>query len=264
MVALASDQAAEITDLRKSTGWQSLEHGLEGVLGADPQESPIEWNRHEDRRLGRWLVLHETKKYFWEIWNKDKRSEVTEHSSLQRARNWSRDRNAERCSGSFRVVNHCGRAFLGPKGELDGRELPRLDFDIEPAKFEPLEYRRLSEALEREVSQLLVEWDSPASQWRSAGADPGALPGEKIALLSTAVGAGNLEDALEQIRRNPHRRLRSETRWSPFGSAMPNLFMRDPLRHGRDWVPAIGGHICRRKSKRSVNSILMTRLRTVS
>ncbi len=243
VVALASDQAEEITDLRKFTKWQSFEHCLEGLLDEGPQESPIEWNRHEDRRLGRWLVLHETKKYFWEIWHKDKRSEITEHSSLQRARNWSRDRNADRCSGSFRVVNHCGRAFLGPKGEVDGRALPRLDFDIEPAKFEPLEYRRLSEALEREVSQLLVEWDSPASQWRSAGADPGALLAEKIAFLSTAVGAGNLEDALEQIRRNPHRRLRSETHWSSFGSAMPNLFLRDPLRHGRDWVPAIRGHL---------------------
>ena len=241
VVALASNQAEEITDLRKFTGWNSLDHGLVGVLDAGPKESPIEWHRNEDRRLGRWLVLHETKKYFWEIWNKDKRSEITEHSSLQRARNWSRDRNADRCSGSFRVVNHCGRAFLGPKGEVDGSAFPRLDFDIEPAKFDPAEYRILSEALEREVSQLLVEWDSPATQWRSAGAEPGALLAEKIAFLATAVGAGNLEDALEHIRHNPHRRLRSETRWSPFSSAMPNLFLRDPIRHGRDWVASTGG-----------------------
>jgi predicted component of viral defense system (DUF524 family) len=243
VVALASDQAEEITDLRESTRWKSLDHGLAGLLDSGSQESPIEWNRHEDRRLGRWLVLHETKKYFWEIWHKNPQSKITEHSSLQRAKNWSRDRNDNRCSGSFRVVNHCGRAFLGPKGELAGRGFPRLDFDIEPAKFNPSEYRFLSEALEREVSQLLVEWDSPSRQWRSAGADAGALLAEKIAFLSTAVGSGNLEDALEQIRRNPHRRLRSETRWSPFGSAMPNLFLRDPVRHGRDWLATTGGHL---------------------
>jgi hypothetical protein len=140
------------------------------------------------------------------------------------------------------VVNHCGRVFLGPKVGEDGRSLPRLDFDIEPVKFDPGEYRILSEALEREVSQILVEWDSPATQWRSAGADSGALLAE-IAFLTTAVGAGKLEDALEQIRRNPHRRLRSETRWSPFGSAMPNLFLRDPLRHGRDWMATCSGHL---------------------
>ena len=240
VVALASERAKEICDLKKHLGWVELTHGVKGVASGS-EEAPIEWHRTEDRRLGRWLVLHETKGYFWEIWKKNESSRIEEHSSLQRGRNWERDRNEDRCSGSFRVVNHCGRAFLGPKGSEDGRSLPRLDFDIEPAKFNPCEYRILSEALEREVSQILVEWDSPATQWRSVGADSGALLAEKIAFLTTAVGAGNLEDALEQIRRNPHRRLRSETRWTPFGSAMPNLFLRDPLRHGRDWTPTFGG-----------------------
>ena len=242
VVALASEKAKEICDLKKHPGWVELAHGVKGVACVS-EEAPIEWHRNEDRRLGRWLVLHETKGYFWEIWKKDEGSHIEEDSSLQRGRNWERDRNEDRCSGSFRVINHCGRAFLGPKGELDGRALPRLDFDIEPAKFNPGEYRILSEALEREVSQILVEWDSPATQWRSAGADSGALLAEKIAFLTTAVGAGKLEDALEQIRRNPHRRLRSETRWSPFGSAMPTLFLRDPLRHGRDWTATCSGHL---------------------
>lgn len=240
VVALASEKAKEIRDLKKYDWSLELTHGVKGVACVS-EEAPIEWYRSEDRRLGRWLVLHETKGYFWEIWNEGESSHIEEHSSLQRGRNWERDRNEDCCSGSFRVVNHCGRAFLGPKGSEDGRSLPRLDFDIEPAKFNPGEYRILSEALEREVGQILVEWDSPATQWRSAGADSGALLAEKIAFLTTAVGAGNLEDALEQIRRNPHRRLRSETRWSPFGSAMPNLFLRDPLRHGRDWTPTFGG-----------------------
>ena len=236
------EKAKEICDLKKHPGWVELAHGVKGVACVS-EEASIEWHRNEDRRLGRWLVLHETKGYFWEIWKKDESSHIEEDSSLQRGRNWERDRNEDRCSGSFRVVNHCGRAFLGPKGEVDGRALPRLDFDIEPAKFNPGEYRILSEALEREVSQILVEWDSPATQWRSAGADSGALLAEKIAFLTTAVGAGKLEDALEQIRRNPHRRLQSETRWSPFGSAMPNLFLRDPLRHGRDWTATCSGHL---------------------
>jgi predicted component of viral defense system (DUF524 family) len=242
VVALASERAKEIRDLKKFDSWVELTHGVKGVASGS-EEAPIEWHRTEDRRLGRWLVLHETKGYFWEIWKKDESSHIEEHSSLQRGRNWERDRNEDRCSGSFRVVNHCGRAFLGPKGGEDGCSLPRLDFDIEPAKFDPGEYRILSEALEREVSQILVEWDSPATQWRSAGADSGALLAEKIAFLTTAVGAGKLEDALEQIRRNPHRRLQSETRWSPFGSAMPNLFLRDPLRHGRDWTATCSGHL---------------------
>jgi predicted component of viral defense system (DUF524 family) len=242
VVALASERAKEIRDLKKFDSWVELTHGMKGVASGS-EEAPIEWHRTEDRRLGRWLVLHETKGYFWEIWKKNESSHIEEHSSLQRGRNWERDRNEDRCSGSFRVVNHCGRAFLGPKGGEDGRSLPRLDFDIEPAKFDPGEYRILSEALEREVSQILVEWDSPATQWRSAGADSGALLAEKIAFLTTAVGAGKLEDALEQIRRNPHRRLRSETRWSPFGSAMPNLLLRDPLRHGRDWTATCSGHL---------------------
>lgn len=240
VVTLASEKAKEICDLKKYDWSMELTHGVKGVACVS-EEAPIEWYRSEDRRLGRWLVLHETKGYFWEIWKEGESLRIEEHSSLQRGRNWERDRNEDRCSGSFRVVNHCGRAFLGPKGSEDGRSLPRLDFDIEPAKFNPGEYRILSEALEREVSQILVEWDSPATQWRSVGADSGALLAEKIAFLTTAVGAGNLEDALEQIRRNPHRRLRSETRWTPFGSAMPNLFLRDPLRHGRDWTPTFGG-----------------------
>jgi len=241
VVALASEKAMQaIRDLKKNKGvWEELAHGVMGVA-CGSEEAPIEWHRSEDRRLGRWLVLQETQRYFWEVWHKDAEFEIEAHSSLQKQSNWVLAW-GDRCSGSFRVVNHCGRAFLGPKGGKDGRSLPRLDFDIEPAKFDPCEYRILSEALEREVSQILVEWDSPATQWRSAGADSGALLAEKIAFLTTAVGAGNLEDALEQIRRNPHRRLRSETRWSPFGSAMPNLLLRDPLRHGRDWTPTFGG-----------------------
>lgn len=146
------------------------------------EEAPIEWHRSEDRRLGRWLVLHETKRYFWEVWQKNAEFEIEALSSLQKQSNWVLAW-GDRCSGSFRVVNHCGRAFLGPKGSEDGRSLPRLDFDIEPAKFNPGEYRILSEALEREVSQILVEWDSPATQWRSVGADSGALLAEKIAFF---------------------------------------------------------------------------------
>ncbi|MFM8829621.1 MAG: DUF2357 domain-containing protein, partial [Spartobacteria bacterium] len=242
VVALASDKAMQaIRDLKKNHGvWEELAHGVMGVA-CGSGEALIEWHRSEDRRLGRWLVLHETERYFWEVWHKDAEFEIEAHSSLEKQSNWVLAWGGDRCSGSFRVVNHCGRAFLGPKSGADGRSLPRLDFDIEPAKFDPGEYRILSEALEREVSQILVEWDSPATQWRSAGADSGALLAEKIAFLTTAVGAGKLEDALEQIRRNPHRRLRSETRWSPFGSAMPNLLLRDPLRHGRDWTPTFGG-----------------------
>ena len=244
VVALASEKAMlAIRDLQKKMdGWLELAHGVKGVA-SDLEDEPIEWHRSEDRRLGRWLVLHETKRYVWEVWHEDSKPGIEAHSSLERQSNWVLAWGGDRCSGSFRVVNHCGRAFLGPKGEVDGRALPRLDFDIEPAKFDPGEYRILSEALEREVSQILVEWDSPATQWRSTGADSGALLAEKIAFLTTAVGAGKLEDALEQIRRNPHRRLRSETRWSPFGSAMPNLFLRDPLRHGRDWTATCSGHL---------------------
>jgi predicted component of viral defense system (DUF524 family) len=241
VVALASEKAMQsIRDLKKYDGWLELTHGVKGVL-SDLEDDPIEWHRSEDRRLGRWLVLQETKRYVWEVWHKDSKPGNKAHSSLERQSNWVLAWGGDRCSGSFRVVNHCGRAFLGPKGAEDERSLPRLDFDIEPAKFDPGEYRILSEALEREVSQILVDWDTPATQWRSAGADSGALLAEKIAFLTTAVGAGKLEDALEQIRRNPHRRLRSETRWSPFGSAMPNLLLRDPLRHGRDWTPTLGG-----------------------
>lgn len=238
-VALAWSKATAIRDLKDPEGWIPIADGVEGISASDEESTKLKCNPRKDRQLERWLILQETQPYSWEIWHEGSSKRVEPSSSLAQNRGWDRDKIADRCAGSFQIVNYCGRAFLGPKG--DTPPLPRLDFEIEPAKFEIEEYRRLSEALEQEVQQLLVGWSTPTSEWRSAGLESGAVLAEKFAFLSNGIGTLRLGEALDHIRRNPHRALKSETRWSPPGEAHPGLFLRDPLRHGRDWAHSAAG-----------------------
>ena len=52
------------------------------------------------------------------------------------------------------------------------------------------------------------------------------------------LGSERIDLFLEAIQRQPHSRLERERRWQPSTSADSKLFMRDPLRFGRDWRAA--------------------------
>ncbi len=209
----------------------------DGVWGVDATsgDAPILLDLAEDRKWGRWLILQETQPYDWEIWcTPAKQTEVL--SPLSGKKGWRENKIADRCSGSFQIVNYCGRATLAPKAASGFS----LRFEIEPKKFSEKEYRTLSETLEKEVAQLLVDWETPTALWRSAGGDSDAILAEKFAFLSTGVGAEKMREALDQICTNPHRQLETETRWMPAGVAHPGLFAGDPLRHGHDWSRVAG------------------------
>ena len=45
VVALASERAKEICDLKKHPGWVELAHGVKGVACVS-EEAPIEWHRN--------------------------------------------------------------------------------------------------------------------------------------------------------------------------------------------------------------------------
>jgi hypothetical protein len=60
--------------------------------------------------------------------------------------------------------------------------------------------------------------------------------------LKNGIGLERLKLWMKLISRNPHRRLAVERRWAPAPLANPALFVRDPLRRGRDWRK-LGGRL---------------------
>ena len=125
-VALAWSKATAIRDLKDPEGWIPIADGVEGISASDEESTKLKCNPRKDRQLERWLILQETQPYSWEIWHEGSSKRVEPSSSLAQNRGWDRDKIADRCAGSFQIVNYCGRAFLGPKG--DTPPLPRLDF----------------------------------------------------------------------------------------------------------------------------------------
>ncbi len=132
--------------------------------------------------------------------------------------------------GRFRVQNYLGSAWIDA-GAV------RLAFDIVPTKlgYED-DYKQMTEEVGSILRNALLEVMGPTTHGfaKPANAEAGTLL-EQYQYLKNGIGLDRLKLWLKLISRNPHRRLAVERKWSPSSSANPALFLRDPLRHGRDW-----------------------------
>jgi len=139
--------------------------------------------------------------------------------------------------GRFCVQNYLGSAWIDA-GAV------RLAFDIVPTKlgYED-DYRHMTEEVGAILRNALLEVAGPTTHGfaKPEDAEVGTLL-EQYQYLKNGIGLGQLKRWLKLISRNPHRRLAVERRWSPAPLANPALFLRDPLRHGRDWRK-IGGRL---------------------
>lgn len=138
--------------------------------------------------------------------------------------------------GTLKFVNYLGTAWLGH------RQNP-LRFEVVTRKLDyEAEYRAMVEAIAAECQQLLLTWDAPTSL--SITADPARQARtllEQFLFLRHVLGPDRLDLFLEMLQRRPHSRLATERHWVPVAAADPRLFIRDPLRHGRDWQRSPSG-----------------------
>jgi predicted component of viral defense system (DUF524 family) len=136
----------------------------------------------------------------------------------------------ELITGDFRVTNYLGTASI----QIDDFV---LRFEVQTRKFDyESEYRWMVEEVAQKCQQLLLEWDSPTSFTLVPDPEREARSLlERFLFLRYVAGGDRLHFHLELIRQRPHVALRREREWQPSSLAVPSLFVRDPLRYGRDW-----------------------------
>jgi hypothetical protein len=143
---------------------------------------------------------------------------------------WKTDVSSKEWHGHFSVQNYLGSAWIDAG-------VVRLAFDIVPTKlgYED-DYRQMTEEVGSIIRNALLEITGPTTHHfaKSEDSETGTLL-EQYQYLKSGIGLDRLKRWLKLISRNPHRRLAAERRWSPSSSANPSLFLRNPLRHGRDW-----------------------------
>ena len=196
-----------------------------------------------ERGLGA-LRLFELRDYAWqlEFSKTETRPEVTVTSSLEQ----SDDRELWRARphhGRFSFVNFLGTAWI----EVTAAGLPpvRITFEVASPKLDyEQEYRSMLESIGDECQQLLLEWGTPTTLNLISDPDKHAQTLlEQFLFLRHVLGPDRVDLYLETIQRRPHTRLETERNWKPAGNANPALFIRDPLRHGRDWHSTSNGMV---------------------
>ena len=176
------------------------------------------------------LWLDELKSYEWRFKGPSEPSCSLQNST--RKADWQRvDGDTEgEWGGTLKFVNCLGTAWLGC-----GDHKFRFEVVTRKLSYEQ-EYRAMVEAIARECQQLLLAWDAPTSLSVSADAEKQARTLlEQFLFLRHVMGPDRLDVFVELLQRRPHSRLASERHWVPAAAADPRLFIRDPLRHGRDW-----------------------------
>jgi hypothetical protein len=155
--------------------------------------------------------------------------------------------NTDGWSGAFSVRNYFGCAFLKVA------DIGEVWFEIVPRKVDYLlHFRAMMADLSGRAEEMLLDWSAPASQPLAPAPESEAVLIQQFNMLVNGIGTDRLRQWLRAVKRNPHRALASEARWEPASSARPDAFLKDPLRHGRDWgrvpdaphgIPARGGPV---------------------
>ena len=201
-------------------------------LAALPEcNAPMMYDSEAPDRGVQALWLEELKAYEWEIIGSITEPECSLRGSLRKA-DWRviKGRGVGEWRGTIKFVNYLGTAWLGyAKAPI------RFEVVTRKLSYEA-EYRAMVEAIAAECQQLLLAWDSPTSL--NIAADPSRQVQtllEQFLFLRHVLGPDRLDLFLEMLQRRPHSRLATERHWVPAAAADPRLFVRDPLRHGRDW-----------------------------
>jgi hypothetical protein len=181
--------------------------------------------------------MEELKAYEWEIIGSVTEPECSLRDSLRKA-DWRviKGRGEGEWRGTIKFVNYLGTAWLGC-----GDSKVRFEVVTRKLSYEA-EYRAMVEAIAAECQQLLLAWDSPTSLNIAADTEHEVLTLlEQFLFLRHVLGPDRLGLFMEVLQRRPHSRLASERHWVPAAAADPRLFIRDPLRHGRDWQRTASG-----------------------
>ncbi|HTJ79798.1 MAG TPA: DUF2357 domain-containing protein [Rariglobus sp.] len=211
-------------------GWRGLEtdKDTQGAMSYDA-EGPA--------RGVQTLWVDELKSYEWELTGGEGEPSCSLKGSI-RDTDWRaiKGRNNGEWRGTFKFVNYLGTAWLAC-GET------KIRFEVVTRKLSyEAEYKAMVEAIAAECQQLLLTWDAPTSL--SITADPEHQARtllEQFLFLRHVLGPDRLDLFLEMLQRHPHSRLATERHWVPAAAADPRLFIRDPLRHGRDWQRSATG-----------------------
>jgi predicted component of viral defense system (DUF524 family) len=162
-----------------------------------------------------------------------------------RERDWKPKRTEKSLHGTFKFVNYLGSAWIAVHEHGQPDVFPKLRFDVITAKLDyESEYRSMVESIATECQQLLLEWGSPTTVHIASDPEKQAQTLlEQFLFLRHVLGSEKLDLYLETLRRRPHTRLETERDWRPTAVASSTLFIRDPLRFGRDWTPPSAGMV---------------------
>ena len=221
-------------------GWKgNLSKKLQPLISFDPEA--------ENRGMQR-LQLQELREYYWELLATDATDidafEVDSsliHST--RKQDWRPKHRAGSCHGTFKVVNYLGTAWITIRSRRSNAELHTIRFDVVTVKLDhEKEYRAMVEAIAEECQQLLLDWNAPTTVHLAVDPERSVRTLlEQFLFLRNVLGPDRLELFLELLHRRPHVMLARERRWQSAAIASSHMFIRDPLRFGRDWQPAVEG-----------------------
>ncbi|MCG3770609.1 MAG: hypothetical protein JW384_01759 [Nitrosomonadaceae bacterium] len=222
----------------------SLPRGWEGSLSSTVQPL-ISFDSEAENRGMQCLQLQELREYYWKLQapNIDTLEVESSLDHSTRKQDWRPKYLAGSCHGTFKVVNYLGTAWITVRDRHSQAALHTIRFDVVTIKLDhESEYRAMVEAIAEECQQLLLEWNAPTTVHLAADpASRGRTLLEQFLFLRHVLGPDRLELFLELLRRRPHVTLAYERRWQPAAIASSHLFIRDPLRFGRDWQPADEG-----------------------
>jgi predicted component of viral defense system (DUF524 family) len=188
------------------------------------------------------LWIDELKTISWELLlaEDDDPAAYTIRCSLEHSQagsGWTVTRSRRSLRGSMNFASYLGTASL---------EVSRNNVRIgEPLRFEVItrklefesEYRNLVESIATHCQQLLLEWGSPTALNVANDPDTRAqILLEQFLFVRHVLGSERLDLFLETIQRHGHSKLERERRWRSTALADSRLFVRDPLRFGRDWL----------------------------
>jgi predicted component of viral defense system (DUF524 family) len=193
--------------------------------------------------------IHELRTIYWDLVVTEPTLSPEEFivaSSLEgsvRDRDWHPKKQKGSHHGTFAFVNYLGASWLKIKAPHQAGDPFTFRFDVITAKLNyAAEYKTMVEAIGRQCHQLLLEWNSPTSVHISQDNFRNSQTLlEQFLFLRHVLGPDRLELYLEVLHRQPHSRLVQEHSWRPSSSADSGLFVRDPLRFGRDWRSATPG-----------------------
>lgn len=216
-----------------------LPAGWRGLAAESGTSAPMVYDATGPERGVQALWLEELKSYEWRFTGSSAPS--CSLAASTRKGDWlpvddTAQDDAPAWRGTLKFVNYLGTAWLGC-----GDAKVRFEVVTRKLSYEA-EYRAMVEAIAAECQQLLLDWDSPTSL--NIAADPeheARTLLEQFLFLRHVLGPDRLELFMEVLQRRPHSRLASERHWVPAAAADPRLFIRDPLRHGRDWQRAAAG-----------------------